>query len=421
MTLSKEEILNYEEPSKQIQLPSGTIITIKYLAYFPVQKILEDISDEKNKEEVFSERVVELMLRENEQKELFFFPREDQIQLIRLAAKEWGCQEKLDKLIDYSEIEESFYESVVEKNNRFHDEMIKRLNQMTPSFYKLSILSNEWFESYQKNLSKTISQLTSPLTNQFSESFIEVNQKIFEQFSRLGQQITQITGIDELLKTVNTTSSIIYEQSLVSSIAETLSNFHSVMDNMVTFDQFSILPEIEKFYPLIEMRNLSIATNITLARDDVVVTNEVIISKDDKLNTWLRSLDPAFPDMLKGAKQATESTNVDRCRHFASSHRELCTHLLHRLAPDDEIKEWTNNPNHYHNGQPTRRARLLFIARNRNNKPFVNFFVSNFITKIDLLNVDQHRRQYEYDDNDLRILHKSFLSTLELLMQISRS
>lgn len=155
-----------------------------------------------------------------------------------------------------------------------------------------------------------------------------------------------------------------------------------------------------------------------MARDDLLVYDEVIVPKFDELTGWLGNLDASFPDMLKGAEQTITSQNPDRCRHFASSHRELCTQILHHLAQDDEVKEWTDDPNHFHKGQPTRRARLLFIAQHRNNQPFVDFFISSFLTQMTLLNADEHRRQHDYGERELRLLHESFLSTLCLLMQI---
>lgn len=44
--------------------------------------------------------------------------------------------------------------------------------------------------------------------------------------------------------------------------------------------------------------------------------------------------------MWQGAKSALNSTdNPDYARHCAVSLRELFTHVIHRLSPDDEIKK----------------------------------------------------------------------------------
>jgi len=418
MTLSREDILNYEEPPNQVQLPSGVIVTIKYLAYFLVLKILEAVNDEENKETVFADRVVKLLLRENDQQDLYSFSREDQVKLIEIACKEWGCKEEFDKLPSSLKAEVRFYEAVIERNNRFQHEMNERMKQFTSIVSKAVIPRLDWFDDYQKSLNAITAQFAMPLKSQLSETISKINQDTFDQFSKLSQHAVQIARIDELIKSFSTAIKIPYEESLMTSVGEALTNYRSVMDNLVSFDQFRVLPEIERYYPTIEMRNLAIAANVTLARDELVVIDEVITPESDELTGWLGDLDPAFLDMLQGAERTITSQNPDRCRHFASSHRELCTHLLHQLAPDNDVEEWTDDPNHFHEGRPTRRARLQFIGRNRNNRPFVRFFVSSFIAQMELLNADQHRRQQDYGERDLRILHEGFLATLGLLMQI---
>ncbi len=302
--------------------------------------------------------------------------------------------------------------------------MTERMKQMTSVVPKVVLSRFNWIEDYQKSLSQITAQLTSPMINQLNEAMSRINQETLDQFSKLGQHALEISKLGELMQSVSSTITIPYEESLLTSIGGVLANYCSVMDNIVTFDQFRILPEVERYYPSIEMRNLSIAANVTLARDDLVIIDEVITPEDDELTTWLGELDPAFSDMLQGAKQTIESNYADRCRQFASSHRELCTHLLHHLAPEDEVIEWgearklLDDQNYFNKERPTRKARLSFIARNRDNQPFVKFFISSFIAKMDLLNADEHKKQHDYGKKNLRILHESFLSTLGLLMQI---
>lgn len=121
--LTREEILNFEEPSKKVELPSGVIVTIKYLAFFAVFEILNSIESKKNKESLFAKKIVKLLLRENEEKDLTSFTREDQIALIRYAAQEWGCKKEFEKLPDSLSPENRFYQAVIDKNNRFQQQM----------------------------------------------------------------------------------------------------------------------------------------------------------------------------------------------------------------------------------------------------------------------------------------------------------
>jgi Predicted pPIWI-associating nuclease len=61
--------------------------------------------------------------------------------------------------------------------------------------------------------------------------------------------------------------------------------------------------------------------------------------------------------------------------------RELFTHVLHKLAPDSEIRSWTSSPEYFDRGNPTRKARLLFICRDINYDPF-SAFVEKDITSV---------------------------------------
>lgn len=420
MTLSRDDILDYEDPPRQIQLPSGVIVIIKYLPYFLVLDILVAVVEEKEKELIFSEKVINCLLRENDERDINSFSREDQVRLIEVAANEWGCKQEYDNLPDSLRAEERLYKATFERNKRFQAEMVERMKAVTSILGNVTLPRFDWLTDYKNNLGIITAQMNSPVHSQLIENINKINQDTFEQFSKLGQHIIQISGIDALLRSVNSALSIAYEQSLITVVEDALSNYRSVMDNLVSFDQFRIMPEVERYYPSVEMRNLSIAANVALGRDDLLVPGEVIISGGNELTSWLGDLDASFLDMLQGAEQTIRSQNPDRCRHFASSHRELCTQLLHYLAPDDEVKKWTHDPNHFQDGRPTRKARLLFIARHRNNQPFVEFFISSFLAQMKLLNADEHRRHHDYGERELRILHNGFLSTLGLIMQIVR-
>jgi len=77
----------------------------------------------------------------------------------------------------------------------------------------------------------------------------------------------------------------------------------------------------------------------------------------------LHKLDPSLVAVWEGAGQALRSENPEMARHVGSSLRELFTHVLHGLSPNEQVKAWSTDPTHYHKGQPTRKARLLFACR----------------------------------------------------------
>lgn len=89
----------------------------------------------------------------------------------------------------------------------------------------------------------------------------------------------------------------------------------------------------------------------------------IALESSDRLTALVARINPELTHLLNGAREAYASRRADYVRHFVTSYRELFTHILHTIAPDEEIEKWSKDPTHYHNKRPTRRARLLFVTR----------------------------------------------------------
>lgn len=88
---------------------------------------------------------------------------------------------------------------------------------------------------------------------------------------------------------------------------------------------------------------------------------EVILDEDgDALESRLAALHQDLVGVYRGGIEALENGGTDWQRHAMVSFRELSTHALHLLAPDDKILPNAKGGD-LHNGRPTRRARLNFI------------------------------------------------------------
>lgn len=81
----------------------------------------------------------------------------------------------------------------------------------------------------------------------------------------------------------------------------------------------------------------------------------------DELEATLVGVDPELLVLLKGARAATRSENPDKARHVCVSLRELLGHVLRQLAPDAQVVAWTKDPEHFHEGRPTRKARIHYL------------------------------------------------------------
>ncbi len=76
-------------------------------------------------------------------------------------------------------------------------------------------------------------------------------------------------------------------------------------------------------------------------------------------------VNPDLVSMYRGAFDALDGSSSDSVRHVLVSLRELWTHVLHELAPTDDVLKWIprDDSKLLHDGRPTRRARSLYICR----------------------------------------------------------
>ena len=151
------------------------------------------------------------------------------------------------------------------------------------------------------------------------------------------------------------------------------------------------------------------------------VGEEIGAEVEEELRQRLLKLDPRLVKLVDGARASFRSSYPDRSRHLITSYRELCTHILHLLSPDPEIKNWSTTKDHYHNGRPTRKARLLYLCRDINHGPlreFVEKDIETTVITFDLLNQGTHQLDMGLTDKQLAALKARAEATVSLLIQI---
>ena len=169
--------------------------------------------------------------------------------------------------------------------------------------------------------------------------------------------------------------------NLFSSLAEkefTILSFAPVV---------SMLPPLELYYGNRFIEAISSAREDT--NEESALVQELNRETTDELETYLKSLDPSLIRLWRGAKEASNLINPDAARHVATSLRELLTHVIHKLAPDDLVRAWSSSPEHYQNNRVTRRARLLFICKGINHDPFEVFVLKDIEALLACLDVFQ--------------------------------
>lgn len=154
------------------------------------------------------------------------------------------------------------------------------------------------------------------------------------------------------------------------------------------------------------------------------VRQEIAAETSDGLQALLVDLDPELVRMRDGAIRALASDNPDRVRHFTVSYRELLTHVLHKLSPDEDVRTWSTSPNDYANGRPTRDARLRFITRGINHGPLTDFFKKDIAAMVAVFNLfhgGTHAVTSSHTEAQLLALKTKAELTLLFLLETARS
>jgi len=210
--------------------------------------------------------------------------------------------------------------------------------------------------------------------------------------------------------------------------AQSYSNLFDFWEKQPSF-VLSLPPVVSRF-PTIEFFNgVDVVDSITIRYDEDIelqkekrrAEDDVKEETEDRLETLLVGLNAELVVPLRGARQSLDSANPDHARHLAASLRELFTHVMHTLAPDDKVMAWSTAPEHYDKGRPTRRARLLYICRALNQEPFSTFLEKDIDAGLEFLQLFQrgtHEVVPKYTHFQLRIMLVRMESLLRLLLEI---
>jgi hypothetical protein len=213
--------------------------------------------------------------------------------------------------------------------------------------------------------------------------------------------------------------SVLYKTNELSSALQSFNvlteNYNSLVHsfsarkfNIVNFPPFvSGLPPIEILTSSDLLDTISRTDTEEYVEEADALESEIREDIEGSLEELLCHVNPEIRRLWLGAKEALYSTNPDKKRHIVVSLREMLTHILYSIAPDNEVSKWTSKPSHYHEGRPTREARLLFVCRDINHGPFeqfVNKDVESHIKFIRLFQRGTHEININFTDQQIRTL-----------------
>lgn len=131
---------------------------------------------------------------------------------------------------------------------------------------------------------------------------------------------------------------------------------------------------------------------------------------EDVLNLWLE------------ARSALYGNYLGNERHCFICLRELFTHVLHKIAPDEGVLNWSTNPKHLENGKITRAARLEYIYRKVNLPPFDDFLKADISYTLKIVSSLQrvHQAKLSLTPLQKKIIFEKFEVALKMLLEVKR-
>lgn len=220
-----------------------------------------------------------------------------------------------------------------------------------------------------------------------------------------------------------------FSDSFSRAIATNLGNFtcsyESLINTVVTSKALAERLSLIKTYAPVEYyREIEVVEAVTVEDDsglDDEPINEALTDSFLSADALLSAFDGRLLGLLHGARQALHSSNPDRARHVTTSVRELFTHVLHAMAPDEDVRQWATRDDFFHNNQPTRRARLLYVCRHIDCDPlsqFVQDDVKAALSFINSLHSGAHTIESELTTAQLDAIIVRMESLLVFLLQL---
>lgn len=151
------------------------------------------------------------------------------------------------------------------------------------------------------------------------------------------------------------------------------------------------------------------------------IESDIQEDNENVLAEFLPRIGEEYNNLWQGALDAYNSDGAEKVRHFSISTRELFSHILRELAPDDEVKKWTDNASFYHKGKLTRGAKLKYISRNISNNSFKDFIAKDVAATLELLtllNKGTHELNSGFTKQQFDILKTRAESTLKFILEV---
>ena len=256
------------------------------------------------------------------------------------------------------------------------------------------------------------------------------------------EKITQasISSALELNRNIEARARFAIDDSVVKSLAKThldfsksyaglLSGFNeSVSESVRLRPAILTLPPVEHYNAsrlMVEIFPPEDSDDVLDLEDESEdASSGLILETEYGIENLLSELDNRLIAPWRGIGDVISSGGADRLRQSAASMRELLTHVVHQLAPDNEVSDWTTDPNHFYNGHPTRRARFLYICQDSDHGDFSKFLerdVDACLGMFDVFQTGVHSLESPFSERQILALKVRMEGTIRLLFETART
>jgi hypothetical protein len=255
------------------------------------------------------------------------------------------------------------------------------------------------------------------------------------QNARLHTLVPQLPGLTEALRAATAYQTSLSQiglaqpwwapttDRLLKGIQSLSVSSGTVLDEWVTGISIP-LHSIARQAPIVELFAASSASAALVGAETEAPPESISAHLDAitlQIEPGLVRVDSRLVETYRGAANVISRGGPDHVRHFAVSLRELLTHVIHQLAPDEELRSWSGaTQDDYYNGRPTRRLRLRYIFREASSTAYTAFVeddIKRTIEIIDLLNADTHRIMNDGDATVLRLVLRRVEGLLAILLE----
>lgn len=213
-------------------------------------------------------------------------------------------------------------------------------------------------------------------------------------------------------------ASALFANDLTARFGKLTRSYRDLIECIPTIPEAQI-PFVTTHAPFEYSRELDVLEQISVD----AASEDEDIAELPSIDDELAAFDDRLLILIEGARHSLASDNPDRSRHVTTSVRELFTQLIHRLAPDNEVKAWSTDGEHYHDNRPTRRARLLYICRNFACDPLTKFVendVKAALTLVESLNAGTHVVESKLTTSQLEAIVYRMESLALFLLKVSK-